>query len=271
MRTYIILIASTLMASAQPAMTLVGLENDGVSLLGLRSPEFIAALDARRDTKADVLLPYSVLVSNRSKLGIIAYSLTWRCHDGSGKIVPHNITRWDFRALNVGLGPGRSKLFSIVRGVGTPSTEPDERIRTIAGFYERQESIEVQLDLAVFADGRAAGPDPDHWLPRLRAWMEAERDLQSGVAGLRRPEDVEAFVLSAARSVDLSDPGKATADLARRVNTARSFGEAYGLARTYFAAWMALGAQKSGYGAVLEQVRQNMTSRRYPVIHREEN
>jgi hypothetical protein len=256
-----------LMGNAQSGVIVSGLDSEGVSLDDSNSQNFVNSLDPDRDTKADVLLPYSVLMTNHSERKMMAYSLTWRCRDNAGKVVSQNITRWDFRTFSK-LDPGSSKLFSIVAGVGTRSTDSVERIRTFADFYRQQKSINVQLDLVVFADGRAAGPDPDLWLPKLRAWMEAERDLHAAVAALHTQGEVESLVESAVRGVDLSDPGKTTADLFRRANVAGSYSEAYSLAHTYFAAWMALGARTEGYEAVLQQARRNVSLRQYPVIHR---
>ena len=60
-----------------------------------------------------------------------------------------------------------------MNGDGGVENESNERL----AFYEREVSIRISIETVVFVDGRLVGPDRKNWLPRWKAWIDAERDF----------------------------------------------------------------------------------------------
>ena len=102
-------------------VVILSLEGEGLFLSGPESPPFQAALNPNRNRNADVLLPYAVLLENRTNQTIIAFSIRWECKAASGAIVPQQVTLWNFDTYRGGnaIAAGGTRLVSSVVGVGT--------------------------------------------------------------------------------------------------------------------------------------------------------
>jgi hypothetical protein len=144
-----------------------------------------------------------------------------------------------------------------------------DQMREATQFYRAQRSVAVSVELAVFDDGLAVGPDQDNWLPRLSAWMDAERDFSRAAlsASVRFSEHVRG---TRDRGLALlpKPPSTARSGLLAAAETASTYTACYDLAKAYFAAQVADWIEQSGERVATERLRLITGTKQYPALHR---
>lgn len=176
-----------------PNISINSLPADGLVLLPSTHPAFAAGLAPARALEGDALLPYAVLLHNTTEKEVLAYTVVWNCVDSTGTTVVHHATYFDFQSLR-GILPHQKRIVSIAPGLNTSFRADagfERQVAEFATFYSKQSSITVILDAVVFIDGTAIGEDTQGWIPRLKARLDAERDIaadmvQIASADLRR-------------------------------------------------------------------------------------
>jgi hypothetical protein len=268
----------TMGASAQPPITVSQPEFDGVALLPSSHPDFQAALRAQRARQYDVLLPYSVAVRNDTDQEIIAYSVIWRCADASGQARNAERSVNSFATLGQGTGlmPHATHVVSLSPAVeaGSAAWDPaaEAGINRLVASLSGRAAIRISLDAVVFADGGFVGPDTARWVPRWKAWLEAEKEVFNAVvqaggadapALLRRlAEPGQAVAMTYSRErVDRPEQLGVIAD-----RWARGYADCLALAKGYFALSI-LNELNQGALPTLENLRHILGSKRYPAIH----
>lgn len=166
---------------SEPVITVASIDVAQVYLLDSTSGEFTQALDPHRNPVFDGLLPYSALLSNKSDKRIIAYSVRWLCTDGDGTVTSPEASIFDFsRFPSSSDVPAHSSTFVTNLGgfaAGETSSAVHELASDLMNFFRSQQTIEIQLAAVLFADGTTAGSDPQSWIPRWKAQIEAQRDV----------------------------------------------------------------------------------------------
>jgi hypothetical protein len=134
-------------------------------------------LDANRDTAADVLLPFSVVLTNNSATDLLGYAVRWQLLNAKNQLISHTVVKFDYDTYQA-LPAGSSRLLAVLQGFNEPgATVSQARLRQLIQTYSRQTSITVSIDSLVFRDGLALGADREGWLARAKARLEARREL----------------------------------------------------------------------------------------------
>ena len=159
----------------------------GVKLLRYGDPSFALALSPKRSTSIESLLPYTVVISNETDQGILAYSIRWKLIDPEGKVSIQESTIFDQATLRV-LAPHSRQLATFAPGLASwshnePETQAEEahKIDRLLSTYRKQQAVDISLEAVIFSDGRTFGNDTGFWVPRIKAWIDAERDIMQQV------------------------------------------------------------------------------------------
>lgn len=260
-----------------PRLILHSLDSDGVILLGSHSKEFTAALNPARDRSTDILLPYTQLLQNNTDDNIIAYAIRWECKGIDGNVIPKELTLWNFDTYRGGnaIAPHSSRLVSSVPGIGALRIRlPEPALKSVEdtrGFFDRQESISVLIDLIVFESGRVIGPDVGGWRARLKAHLDAESRISSIVRQFSSSPDALIQVLRSIRDKAYSalsqDDAHNRGVLMAAFTHARTYDEAYALISGSYADQLLDAAENRGVFAMMESV--NTSAKKYPQLHLE--
>ncbi len=256
---------------AWPAMsqtiTVQDMGDAGVRLVQHSDPLFMSAISSDRSPlsaaplPSAVLLPYAVVISNDTDQEIFAYSVRWKCTSPEGESVIQESTIYNLATLR-GLAPHSRKLVT-----GLATTQDAKEISRFAAFYQNQAKIEISLEAVVFADGRTLGSDTGFHIPRIKAWVDAERDLVREIQTTAANE-LE-FMLKKERDdalAELSTPDVRKAGLAMAANNSPAYHQAYKFAKGDFAAQMLVSIQQKGINQAVDSVRQMSARRIWPDI-----
>jgi hypothetical protein len=164
----------------------------GVALIGPNDPAYTAEL--RRlgfgdSMDASAVKQSSVILKNSSSRSIVAFAINWIFLGESGQIFQRGHCYLQPSALLDGgrprrerapvehrIGPGDSRIFTL-NGMARNAQELHE---AAAGSFPGPVQA-VNLDLVVFDDGEAVGPNRLGLLERLEAYVDAEQDLMAEV------------------------------------------------------------------------------------------
>ncbi len=234
----------------------------GVRLLRNSDPLFGSSLPSDLPLSSVALLPYAVVISNDTEQEVFAYSVRWTCTAPDGKSVIQESTIYNLATLR-GVLPHSRQL---VPGVATLRDEKD--VTTFSTFYQRQASIEISLEAVIFSDGKTVGDDTGFHIPRIKAWVDAERDLSQEIQGTT---SAEALALALIKERDeglaeLSTPDMRQAGLAVAANRAPAYQNAYKLAKANFAKQMLETVQRLGFQKGVASVREMSNSKCWPLI-----
>ncbi|HEY7336983.1 MAG TPA: hypothetical protein VH639_18970 [Bryobacteraceae bacterium] len=216
--TRVLLFGGSAIAMAQPAVTVKSLidEEPRVYLVPPTSPEFAKAVAASPyDIVRQVppLYPYSAAMVNDTDQDAFAYAVSWKGNDAAGKEISHTFETGsvytlpfapsDIRAHSVGV------LLPRMGGADVVASRRPEKVQEALGkqlaYLNRYRSMTVTLDVVLFRDGLAVGPDPGHCIPRWKARPDATREIAELVRG---KTDAEAKAgLEAIVSEALKRPG----------------------------------------------------------------
>lgn len=226
------------MGSSPVSITIVSpVEKDGVLLLPASGPRSVG-----------------VVLKNATQQSIIAYCVCWKFTDSGGTVRTHVIAKRSFNGAAI--PPNGSKFLSCNSGTGVGS--------------EAQSHIEVSLELAVFDDGTAVGPDGANVFPRFKAWVDAERDF----VHLALADGDFSLTVRNAREQGLAalpaDDAKTSASLLMAAEMASDYRTCYQFASAYFASQVQEWIDKTGPIAAIERVRLTTNGKHYPTLHKKQ-
>lgn len=182
----------------------------------LRAEKTLAARDASE------LIPYSVIVDNRSGQRVIAHAMVLTVVDPRGRTTDSAVV---FR--NFGVGPNGNEIapysshivtpvFSLPvndvapesgvprSGIGSPRKK-QEILRKLSGAA----AVTVTVDLIVFGDGLCVGQDDHELLLSVRGEFDAEADMANALhARLGRGTTPSQIAVELDRGEGVEDPGK---------------------------------------------------------------
>jgi hypothetical protein len=268
-------------AMSQPSVTMRSLEAEQVYLLASSAPEFALALHPDRNKELDILLPYTPLIKNDSDKEVIAYSVRWICTDTNGKTGASEANIFNFSTLRPGsnLPPHKSRLVSLIQGLGMGHPQltqgRGDAERTVA-LFQKQRSIVISLEAVVFEDGSTAGRDRNHWIPRWKAYLDAERDAyghvsQSSPAELRTSlEKLAATAFDVARPL-FQNEQRESIHLYLATRHADTYEDCYVLMRGYYAKEFLAKIEENGEESTIQSIKEFIGSKRYPTIKRKES
>ena len=262
----------------QPRVAVRSLEADGVLLLSSSDAGFLEAFRSPPRKEYAPILPYSVVIQNRSGQEIIAYSVIWDRLDPEGRVHRGRRSADAFATLapGVGLAPNSSHvvslLMSLESGGQTWNAGTEAQSKHLLSLWAGPSTIEISLDAVLFADGSAAGPDAAGQIPRWTARLDAEREVFTKV-GARSEAEAKPLLLQ------LAEPGLAVARRVRgsdvedtsvlgvMVGRTNGYDDCLALARADIALSI-LKELESKRLPTLDNVRRIAGSRRYPNVHR---
>lgn len=211
-RWLIVIVGSIMNVSAGPQISFEGLPNSGVVLYAGATSEFNQILDARIEpaTRSAIapLLPYSVILVNRSASPLVAVVVRAELTDQFGKTITSDMMISSLTLHNM-IPVGATILVTPVSGLNTVLREgrqmsldaADDLAQMVArrsSRYSAQTGIRITLDSVAFSDGSVVGPDLTNNLSRMNSWIEAERALAEELLRCD-PAEVPAFLEDAIR------------------------------------------------------------------------
>jgi len=178
-----------------------GLDSEHISLISSSSSEFNTVLRnllGNTDTAARELVPFLVIVSNRSPNTIVAYALSWKLKRDTGD--KFNISAQfkypdavagvpDTGAIALGvsadgsIATGKQKIVAMEFEFDQPENKQDWSawIREVAAWQKQEygdvHSVQVDLDAAIFANGLLVGPDSSQLGMHFSTYVAAKQEL----------------------------------------------------------------------------------------------
>ena len=263
---------------SQPLITIVPtLDPEGVLLIPATDPDVASMVPRPRSEDEEALLRYAVVLRNTTSRAIIANYLRWKLTDSSGRVRPQMLTGKSFPSGSA-IPPHSARFLSLESGIGVASGRPGtprDEVKDVweqrLQHYHAQRSIEVSIELVVFDDGTAVGPDGAGRFAKFKAWVDAERDFArtalaaGGVVSFgakvreAREEGFEALPQDAARD---------NSGLLIAASTATDYSTCHRFVTAYLAAQVAEWIDKIGDDAAIARLRLITSTKYYPVVHR---
>jgi hypothetical protein len=260
------------MQPQSPEVSTLGIEAEGLYVFQASETDLSRVLDPRRNPAWDALIPFSAVLRNASPQGLIAFSLRWHCDSDSGVHLTPEVTQFDFfrPSPQVVLSPSEATLASLLVGLGTehePDSRFDEEADVHLRFFQKQRSVRIVLEAALFEDGRAVGPDGSHWIERWRACLDA---VNAVFGGAERPTRARLHALIA-RGVD-SDPSFPeffdSEPFLLKAHQATSYETAYPLYCGFYAARLLDEMDQQGDSRVLAYLNEHWASHKHVHVRR---
>ncbi len=183
--------ALTCVMNAQQVVTSNSISE--IEVVGPESPAFSGAvaeiLKGVRNPNVEALVPYSIVVRNRSAQNIEGVAIRWTLTDSVGKSVDEISTRTLFDAKpDHQFAPGRSFLVApywLVDGPPTGNrpgiTSRSTDVSALLQRYRAQKTIGISVDGVLFASGLFVGPDTGREFEQLHAMLTADRSLAAAL------------------------------------------------------------------------------------------
>ena len=266
---------SIMNAADPPRIKILSLDSDGVLLHGSSDPAFEAAFVRPRAREWDPILPYTVVIQNKSGREIVAYTIGWRCTGRDGTTLTPVRSVFDFLG-GTSLPQAGPKATQIVSqdmrleggGEGWSESDAAAAARLLARFGT-QSSIEIGIDAVMFADGTTIGEDTAGFIPRWLAWKDSVSEIYTTTA--QAPADkvkllLQPFVDRAFATAQI-DPAASTshwAVLNVMASRAGSYEECRSLVSGFLASWLLDDFAKEG-AVSLQRVRSIVRNRHLSV------
>ena len=262
------------MDASQPRITISSLESDDILLMGPSSPEFDAAFKPGRLREYDGVLPYTVVIKNASPQEVIAYSVVWNGNKARGSVTLSVRSVYDFSNLQPGahLRPQSREIVSMSMSLEAGGLHWDPYVEHLIALYSECAEVNIALDAVLFSDGSASGADTAGWIPRWKAWLDAEKEVLTKVAEASPSQVRDLLHNLAERGSAIARVQSAGADppfsvMAVLADHANSYEECLDLARAYFA--LSTIDQLDSVGAqALADIRATLLKKQYPAVHR---
>lgn len=262
------------------SVNIISLPEERLLLSPASSPEFkdfFSAPDAFSDA-----LKYAVVLKNNSDQEVIAYHVRWTWTDGFGKVTRGGAVVYNFSDLRPGkmLVPGGKHFVSEGAWMGAgprPSFDAaaSQQVQSQLHTVESRRSVTISLEAVVFADGTAAGRDTDNWVPKWKAWVDAERDVLAFTGATSSGDPRQALAswqeLAFSRAKRQVSRDVQLPDLYVLAGNSSSYEEAYVLFRGSFASDVIQRTEQYGVESEKEMARSSLRAKQYPTIHRKAN
>jgi hypothetical protein len=220
---------------------------------------------------------------NGSDKDVIAYSVGWTYTNDRGKLITSRVVNYDFSRF-----PSRTNLPPAAMRVIFPPNMPHSAVlQTRRGnqdaldalrLFNRQQSIVITIEAIAFSNGTAVGPDPDHWINRWKAEIEAERDVYQ-TAAHSQPGSIsgqlDSLIKLATEKAQTEkfgfrkDETLGRGHIVAAANHAQTYEDAYVLNRGISAMMIVDLIKEQGEVATIAEVGSYVDSKQYPTIHQE--
>ena len=183
------------------------LTSAGFSIIASDDPTYeteLQRLGLGANVDALAAKPFSAILKNASSRSVVAFALQWTIADASGNTVSRDFSYIQPSAL---LDGGKAKRESApVEHQIRPGTS---RLVTVNGMARNVEELHdlaaqpfvgtvkgIDLDLAIFDDGEAVGPNELGLMERFTAFVNAEQDLMREVSSrMSKGEDAKTILV----------------------------------------------------------------------------
>jgi hypothetical protein len=193
---------------SSPAANIIanGLDFEHISLISVSNPTFgttLRTLLGNTSTAATELLPYVVILSNRSPNTIVAYTLSWKLkRDTTVELQKFVQAKYpdavagvpDTGAVSFAdredrpIDTGEQRVVALEFEFGPPYKNQywKEWIHEVAAWQKQQyaavHSVQVDLDAVIFSNGVLIGPDSSQLGMHFSAYVAAKQDLFRQIA-----------------------------------------------------------------------------------------
>jgi hypothetical protein len=255
------------MSASAPRVTVSSLDAYKVVLLPWPHPDFARALKPGMAKEFDALLPYTAVIKNDSDREVIAYSVLWNCVGVEGRATTAARTVDTFSILQRGANflPHSSEVVSLQLSLEAGASQVDMTTKVsvdrLVDIFSQQISIDISLDAVLFDDGSAVGSDRAGWIPRWKAWLDAEREVLTTAV---QSSDTERINILRQFATGDQDPGK----LAALANHSADYGECLAHAKGYFSRSLLKELEEGNGETAMKNVRNIIGSKTYPSVHR---
>ena len=132
------------------------------------------------------VLPYSFVLRNNSAQAIVGISARWATTDANGQTITHDRIWMNLQSPKEGLIPPHSDRLVIPLNAAPPNdpiavSHMQTAVEDLPQAFAKEATIQISLELAIFADGRAVGSDSANVVPRISAKLDSERELLQGI------------------------------------------------------------------------------------------
>jgi hypothetical protein len=231
--TGLAVLALTIMrAGGAQTVTILQPEAPGIELIGWKSPDFPAAIEAVAGQQAlgqlGDWLPFAIVLKNNSEQALVGYQVLWSEDTGArctvGGISPYSLSGY--------LEPGEAVAFLPLyqlgsRGEDLPTRLRQEQMTMRLAELQRAGRVTISLDSAILASGQFVGADTKgdfaQNVAAFTAWHTVDEDVQSRLAASESFESI-ATILSQTADQAIENTAKATKDwntLERVIHTRR--------------------------------------------------
>lgn len=157
----------------------------GIRLTSLNRSDAITV--ARQATNQDVpvamqpALRYSALLHNDTAKSIVAYVVRWKRVSNTGQVSTRDVTLNNLplgRVVPV-MGARSIELATLipVQQLNGLSRQDTDRVLAAVADFDTHREVSISVDLVVFADGTAIGPDESLTVAKCRGIIDGERDI----------------------------------------------------------------------------------------------
>jgi hypothetical protein len=259
-----------------PVVTVYSLEASGVELISSTHPDFDHSFGSGRSVQYDPILPYTVVIRNKSDREVIAHSVIWFCTGADGWVNRQSRTTFNFSTLQPGtnLPPHSSQVVSFLGDLEAGGHNPHgmiEAMNRMVECYSKQIAIRISLEAVLFDDGTAVGPDTGGWIDRWRAELDADKEvLTKSIQG--SPDSARTVLKEYSEHALAIAREKGDQDFAvLPIMSERStdYSECFNLMKGYFARRL-LDEIEENSDTALERIRAKLKTKKYPNIKRKE-
>ncbi len=215
---------------AQVSMTVTGLPDKGLILIGPADPRFdklLKGLLANETTpELDALRPYSVILHNDSRQTVVAYALRWEYTNPNGKRVHVDLsdgqitrlmdgvirkTPTEYDKVGAGIDPRSwvvatpSTVLKTSSGAGDRAKDANYQdfLQKLVTRFSQGQDVSITLDGAFFEDGSFVGPNRSHLFENFTAEVLAKQAfVQQVVVAAQRGQSMD----DVAREIQTSLP-----------------------------------------------------------------
>jgi hypothetical protein len=208
-------------AGGAQTVTILQPEVPGIELVGWKSPDFPAALEAVAGQQAlgqlGDWLPFAIVLKNNSEQALVGYQVLWS-EDTGARWTVGGISAY---SLSGHLKPGEAVAFLPLyqllgsRGEDLPTRLRQEQMTMRLAELQRAGRVTISLDSAILASGQFVGTDTKgdfaQNVAAFTAWHTVDEDVQSRLAAGESFESI-ATVLSQTADQATENTAKVTKD-----------------------------------------------------------
>lgn len=164
----------------------------GISLTPGGTPGFVSLANSAwamssAGVDATPLYPYSFILTNNSGHAIVAFSARWSATDSAGHATTRDSQSF-FGSFDHGITTGQAHLVTPLTGLNGLTAPPSgslghlsAEISSVQRTFAGKSAITITLESVVLDDGLILGADKNNSIAQLRARLDSQKQLVTGI------------------------------------------------------------------------------------------